>query len=446
MGLLKLCGRYRQILEEAFLSIAPYSQKELRCRMAALLKWVGIVSATVSLSLFVMNLWLEGEVTCTSVITSLFPMTILLVEIPSRVFSRERGKLRKDMLVLIYETARNISFMGNVSESLLKAGENKSPEILLNVNEINGILTRRNRKENVRKYINNPLKDIYMKMFLMELFEVTEYGDTGFSRKSENIRSEIIRSLIKEKEKMFTFSGYLFVTVVPVVFYALIKRMGCSFSEEMNVFYQKGGKLVILVAFLITVGLTYLCELIREHSLINGKLHRKTRLEKVISFVSGNDEYCEEVKLLEAVITAECDMPGLSTFALLEDLELFSFYFKPLFRECLNTYSQGSLKALKTLKSEGTQKYEGFRNIADGFLFIDDVGIEEAFAGIENNVFFLDRMNELDNNIKTNKKRGFLDIVSWIPGIIMIGGYFLIPFLRLTLSQMEELFSQIIKM
>ena len=52
-------------------------------------------------------------------------------------------------------------------------------------------------------------------------------------------------------------------------------------------------------------------------------------------------------------------------------------------------------------------------------------------------------MEELENTIMIENRKNLTDIMAWLPGVIMLGGYFILPFLKLTLAGMEEMFKML---
>jgi hypothetical protein len=149
----------------------------------------------------------------------------------------------------------------------------------------------------------------------------------------------------------------------------------------------------------------------------------------------------EEIKRMQMVIMMERKLESITVTDLLSDLELFARAFGNEIRETLNILPGGAEKALRNLKEKGKKKNEYFESIADGFLAVDEVGIEDAFADTISDRENMEKMEELENTIRTEKRKDLTDIIAWIPGAVMLGGYFIIPFLKMTLGEMEELFN-----
>lgn len=147
-----------------------------------------------------------------------------------------------------------------------------------------------------------------------------------------------------------------------------------------------------------------------------------------------------EVKQFQSVVWLERRLEDLTIPALLEDMEVFASVFRPVLRECINSYSAGPERALLQMKAAGRILHEGFADLADGFLAVEEVGIEEAFAEVENNRNMLDKMSQLEAEIEMERKKDNTDMLSKVPGFLVVGVYFILPFLWVSLSGVAEVF------
>lgn len=148
----------------------------------------------------------------------------------------------------------------------------------------------------------------------------------------------------------------------------------------------------------------------------------------------------EEVKQLQSVVWLERRLEGLTITELLEDMEIFAVVFRPVIRECVNSYSSGPREALQKMKSTGRMLHESFSDLADGFLTIEEVGIEEAFAEVENNRNMLEKMSQLEADIQMERKKDSTDLISRIPMCLAVGAYFILPFLWVSFAGVGEVF------
>ena len=146
---------------------------------------------------------------------------------------------------------------------------------------------------------------------------------------------------------------------------------------------------------------------------------------------------------MQMVLMMERKLESITVVSLLSDLELFAGAFESEIKECLGSWSAGPEAALKTLKEKGRKKSPYFETIAEDFLAVDEVGIEEAFSDTASESESMERLEELESSIRTERRKDLTDMIAWIPGAVMLGGYFIVPFLKVTLGEMEELFKLI---
>lgn len=148
----------------------------------------------------------------------------------------------------------------------------------------------------------------------------------------------------------------------------------------------------------------------------------------------------EEIKQFQSVIWLERRLEGLTIVRLLEDMETFAVVFQPVIRECINSYSSGPRQALQKMKAMGNMLHESFSDLADGFLAVEEVGMKEAFAEVENNRSMLEKMSQLEADIQMEKKKDSTDLLSRIPMFLTVGAYFILPFLWISFAGVGEVF------
>ncbi len=202
----------------------------------------------------------------------------------------------------------------------------------------------------------------------------------------------------------------------------LILGICFTVTGRMNTGFIRWYELFLVLMLSVSVGFIPLLRLIYRRSAIRA-------LSK------------DEVKRLQMVIAMEYGFPNMTTVNLLEDMEMFSDYFQREIRECINMYSSGPIEALAYFKTCCDRKCEAFVSISDAFLAIDDVGVTEAFSDIKNDRACLIEMNELDESIRSEEKKNLMDILCWIPGAVMIFGYFVVPFTYEAVTETKMLFS-----
>lgn len=147
-----------------------------------------------------------------------------------------------------------------------------------------------------------------------------------------------------------------------------------------------------------------------------------------------------EVRQFQSIVLMERRLKGVTMIGLLEDMELFARCFRRILRKCINFYGAGPQKALMTLKEEGSLLHKGFEELADAFLSVDEVGVETAFAEVENNRRLLERMTQLEADIHMERKKDGTDLISKIPMVLAVGCYFILPFFLSSLEGVYEVF------
>ena len=133
-------------------------------------------------------------------------------------------------------------------------------------------------------------------------------------------------------------------------------------------------------------------------------------------------------------------MPDNTIPELLEDMEIFSRLFRQELRICINSYAAGPERALRKLREDAGNIHPGFRELADGFLAVDSVGIRNAFAEIENNRVMMEKMSQLKRQIQLEQRKDGMELLSKIPIALTVGGYFILPFLFNSLQGVYEVF------
>ena len=147
-----------------------------------------------------------------------------------------------------------------------------------------------------------------------------------------------------------------------------------------------------------------------------------------------------EVQQFQSIVLMERRLQGITIAGLLEDMEAFSKVFKGILRKCINSYPAGPKEALQRLKEEGGRIHDGFSELADAFLSVDEVGIAMAFAEVENNRILLGKMTQLEAEISMERKRDSTDLLAKFPMLLTVGAYFVIPFFAYSLQGVYEVF------
>lgn len=607
----------RKAIMDRYRKICPYSEKTILHMALKCCRKTWIVSGICFIAIVVFNIFVEGKITAYSIVSALYLGGLLFMSVPEWEIKRKEDALLGELIYYLAEVKRKYIYLKNVPDAVMRGAEGKSEEIVKNAAEMGRILLVDNRRKAVREYIENPHKNRFLKLFLIQAYETSENGDSEgmtFSDNIELLRLEIIDEIYSRKKRKYVFSGYMFVAVFPVLLMGIVKKTALALSAGLTTFYEGTGIFIILIAFLtsgfvvsvlkdnseemkwngekqlgfgrtkektrqitnlfddyvertdsktlynfrrrindsgrkmktsalilkmlfitvitMTVGMFFLftqrdserkAVISRVENIdrivVLAKPQQKQKMEEAIlssvkSIVnsggmtdqeqilklfrdnSGNrfryyEEACcseilrrvekydnlkvhwyegtivlmisvmtgmlpllrlymdcgirkkassEEIKRFQTILLMERGFNTLSVVNLLTDLELFADVFKSEIKECINTYATGPYEALLRLKTKGSEKNPLFTELADGFIAIDEVGIYEAFSDVSGNRECMEKMEELSETIDLDKKKSMLDIVAWLPGIIVIFGYFIIPFLKSSVYELTDLF------
>jgi hypothetical protein len=153
-----------------------------------------------------------------------------------------------------------------------------------------------------------------------------------------------------------------------------------------------------------------------------------------------------EVKQFQSILLMERRIYGINIMGLLEDMETFSNCYRPVLRRCIISYGSDMKKALMCMKKDGSKIYAGFEPLADAFLSVDEVGIEKAFEGIENDRRMLEKVSRLEAEVTHKRRRDDLEILAQLPMVFSAGVYFVFPFFIYSLQSVSEVFRMLEEM
>lgn len=377
------------------------------------------------------NILVETYISCYSLCCGIFIGIVLIREIPRlQLVSLER-KLYLTMLSFFSQVKQKYTFGKNITNAVYDAAREQCYEIRLHAMELYGLLTNDNRKNRVRNYVCSSGRNKYWKMLLVQLYETSEHGDrltpmqtSMFAENVEQLRMELMYEIQRERQKRHSFSGYVFVTLTPVFTMSVLKGWGLGFSTELQRFYSQTGHLIVLLCFIVTI-------------LVYEAICRVKKSGGIYS-EAGN-----EIKQFQTILWMERRFPEMTIVGMLEDLESFSVVFQPMIRECINSYSAGPRRALLQLKKNGVKRHPAFAELVEEFLAVDEVGIEAAFAGVENNRKMLEQTEQFEADIKLEFRKDGIELLAKVPAILVVGLYFIIPFMLSALSGVSDVFTLI---
>ena len=242
------------------------------------------------------------------------------------------------------------------------------------------------------------------------LKRIVEYFEQQNNRMSRKIREWLLFSNAKDTYGSFIVRSIGYVMVALIFCFLTV----CSVAED--------GRLQLTV---VKVVLGMICSLFAGCIPMIGILYRKKLLEQEVE---------TEIRQFQTVIIMERKLSMITIPELLEDMEIFSRLFRRVLRECINSYASGADKALRKLKEEGKKIHGEFESIADGFLAVDGVGIQKAFAEVGRDREMLEKMTHLETEIQMARKKDSMDLLSKIPMILTVGCYFIVPFFIVSLQ------------
>ncbi|MGN0243127.1 MAG: hypothetical protein ACI4CT_03585 [Lachnospiraceae bacterium] len=152
----------------------------------------------------------------------------------------------------------------------------------------------------------------------------------------------------------------------------------------------------------------------------------------------------DEVIQFQSVILMLVYLEQIGTDTILQWMERFAAIFYASLEKCINNYSASDTKALQQLKED--EPYEPFVRIVENLEMADQIGVQKAFEEIvaDRNQFQEKRKQE--NDIYVHKKSVWGRIVAYIPMILTIGCYLIIPFMVESIGQLLNYMQQMQQM
>lgn len=438
-------------LRQRYRMLCPYSNDSLErlVRRDCIYIWSGSLLITFFVVLW--NFYLKMQsgfyvIGCVSL-----AIFLLFHEVSGKRVEKVTESLYVNMIEYLAAVKHSFLAGDNVANAVIEAAENFGEEIRLHAALLYQILSGTERKEKVREYVVFTKYNRYLKLFLVQAYEASEKGDVMlneefslFSENLEHLRLVVMEELYYWKKKQYEYAGYLLVSVVPVFAMPLLRKWGISFSEGLVSFYSSYGKIVELLTLFITYMVCCLICIAKEVYSVDGENQNELLLFPGLKQWYKKRLYQEEaeheIRQFQSVILMERRMMDNTVLEMLEDMEIFSGLFRTVLRNCINTYAMGAEEALQKLKLEGGAIHPAFRELADGFLAVDDVGIRKAFAEVENNRNRLEKLKQLEAEVRLERRKDGIDLLSRIPILLTLGMYFILPFLVTSLRGVYEVF------
>lgn len=152
---------------------------------------------------------------------------------------------------------------------------------------------------------------------------------------------------------------------------------------------------------------------------------------KVLNLNMGN-----EVAQFQSIIMLVMYLNNTTVIKVLELMESFAVIFKESIKSCINDYSAGDLNALEKLKMR--EQYEPFRRLVDNLIVADKIGIKKAFDEVAEERKVSQEMRNQEYRITRDKKVIAGTIMSFVPAVITVAFYWIIPFSMNALAGLSD--------
>ncbi len=143
----------------------------------------------------------------------------------------------------------------------------------------------------------------------------------------------------------------------------------------------------------------------------------------------------DEVMQFQTIILMLMYIPRMNVEIILEWLENFSDIFKASIMECVDLYFVDHERALVELKEK--EPFPSLVRIAEDLQACDQVGIVAAFDEIAGQRSYFMEKRKQDNEIQISNKGAIGKAVAYVPMILVIGLYLIVPFVLESLSQLS---------
>lgn len=142
----------------------------------------------------------------------------------------------------------------------------------------------------------------------------------------------------------------------------------------------------------------------------------------------------DEVMQFQAIIIMLMYIDRMNVFTILEWLEMFSRIFKPSIMECADQYAYDDAGALAGLKER--EPFPPLVRIVENLESCDQVGIEKAFDEIIGQRNYYTEKRRQENEISIANKGVVGKVAAYLPLMLTIGFYLIVPFVMESINQL----------
>lgn len=378
----------------------------------------------------------------------------------------------------------------SITESIFRAAEHVPGNLRKRLEEICFLLQEDENEFLMAERNSGHLK--YLRLFYIQCRSAIQYGsgkdgtESVFIKNMTELRRDVQNECYQRAQSLHGFSGMGVVTVLPVLFLPMIRHFGRMTLEELGLFYD--GPVGHMVAGMfggITIGCYFLFFLTRQ---TDRRIYRGKREEEKIKnnvvypvsgiifavlggymmrmyggwirivavgcggivgvlLVAGYNKYLDylrrlgrgaEVLNLQSVVLLLSEVPNITITELLDVLASYAELFQKPLLQCANDYPAEDVAALECLHKEAS--FPAFSHLAGRLLASERVGIRTAFSELASDRHFFREQQQLDWEQERKKKIASAQIITFLPMIFLLFVYLIVPFLWVSLKQMQDIF------
>jgi len=142
----------------------------------------------------------------------------------------------------------------------------------------------------------------------------------------------------------------------------------------------------------------------------------------------------DEIIQYQSIIMMLMYIDRISEINILEYMESFAVIFKDTIQDCINDYNSGDIQALEEMREK--EAFDPFKRLVDNLLICDRIGIEKAFDEINvDRIYYQDKRKQ-ENEMNLSKKVVIGKLIAYVPIILTIGLYLIVPFIVESFSQL----------
>lgn len=144
----------------------------------------------------------------------------------------------------------------------------------------------------------------------------------------------------------------------------------------------------------------------------------------------------DEIIRYQSIVLMLMYIERVSVLEILERIEEFSQIFRKSIQNCINDYNASDIEALERLKE--STSFVPFQRFADNLMISDEIGIELAFDEVAADRQHFQEKRKQENEMNLQRRFELARFIAYIPAILVIGGYLILPFLLECYRQLNQ--------